>query len=345
MTDRPPAEVPPAAAAMQIATGYFAARALHVAVSLGIPDRLAAGPQSAAALAAATGAQADMLFRLLRGLAACGVLEHLGEDRFGLTPIGDALRADAPDSARAGVLMFHHPTFWRSWEALEETVRTGRPGFEQVFGRPFFEHMAATPDAAALYDGGMTGLSAPIVRAVVAAYDFTPFSTIVDIAGGHGSLLAAILEAAPAARGVLKDLPHVAAVAEGRLAARGLGARARVEGGSMFEGVPAGGDCYLMKWILHDWDDAACTRVLGHIAGAMAPGGRFLAVDRVLPARMTASAANRTAAMADLIMMIHLSGRERTEAEFRTLLAGAGLSLARIIPTASPLSIIEAVRA
>jgi hypothetical protein len=186
-------------------------------------------------------------------------------------------------------------------------------------------------------------LSKLILPAIVTAGDFARFKVIVDVAGGHGSLLAAILEAAPAARGVLADLPHVTGVARRTFAERGLGARAEVVTGSMFDAVPAGGDCYLFKWILHDWDDAACAAILKNVRAAIAPHGRLLVVDRVLPERAAASAALRTAMMADLLMLVHLTGRERTEREFRALLEAGGFRLERVVPTGTLLSVVEAV--
>jgi hypothetical protein len=341
---RPPEpELPPSAQLMQLATGYFAARAIHAAATLGLADLLDDGPRDAGDLARATGTHAPTLYRLLRALAAAGVLEHTADDRFALTPVGATLRARAPDSTRPGVMMFHHPMFWRSWEELLYSVRTGRPALDQVFGKPVFEYLATTPDAAAAYDGGMTGLNGAILPAIVKAGDFARFRVIVDVAGGHGSMLAAILEAAPAARGVLVDLPHVTAVARRTFAERGLAARAEVVTGSMFESVPAGGDAYVLKWILHDWDDAACATILKNVRAAIAPHGRLLIVDRVLPERAGASAATRTAMMADLLMLVHLTGRERTEREFRALLEGEGFRLERVVPTGAQPAIVEAV--
>jgi hypothetical protein len=346
MTDprRPPEpELPPSAQLMQLATGYFTARAVYAAAALGIADLLDGQARGADDLARATGTHGPTLYRLLRALAAAGVLEHTGDDRFALTAIGATLRAQAPDSARPGVMMFHHPMFYRSWEELLYSVRTGRPALDQVFGKPVFEYLAAAPDAAAAYDGGMTGLSKTIIPALVKAGDFTRFGVIVDVAGGHGSLLAAILDATPGARGVLVDLPHVTEVARRTFADRGLGGRAEVVTGSMFEAVPAGGDAYLFKWILHDWDDAACVAILRNVRAAIPPQGRLLIVDRVLPERAEASAAMRTAMMADLLMLVHLTGRERTEREFRALLDASGFRLERVVPTGTQLSVVEAV--
>jgi predicted O-methyltransferase YrrM len=238
--------------------------------------------------------------------------------------------------------MFHHPMFWRSWEELLYSVRTGRPALDRVFGKPVFEYLAATPDAAAAYDGGMTGLNRAIIPAIVAAGEFTRFNVIVDVAGGHGSLLAAILAAAPRACGILVDLAHVTDVARANLAGRGLAERAEVVTGSMFESVPTGGDAYVLKWILHDWDDAACVAILENIRAAIAPGGRLLVVERVLPERAAASPAMRSAMMADLLMLVHLTGRERTEREFRALLETSGFRLDRVVPTGTQLAIIEA---
>ena len=345
MTDsRRPAEpdLPPPAQLMQLATGYFTARAVYVAAMLGIADLLDGRGRDAGDLARETGTHAPTLYRLLRALAAAGVLEHTAEDRFALTAVGATLRARAPDSTRPGVLMFHHPMFWRSWEELAYSVRTGRPALDQVFGKPVFEYLAATPDAATAYDGGMTGLNKAIIPAIVNACDFARFDVIVDVAGGHGSLLAAILEAAPRARGVLVDLPHVAEVARKNFAERGLGERAEAVTGSIFESVPAGGDAYILKWIVHDWDDASCVAILRNVRAAIRPEGRLLIVERVLPERAEASLPMRAAMMADLLMLIHLTGRERTEREFRALLEASGFRLERVVPTGTQLSVIEA---
>ncbi len=341
---RPPAapDPPPPAQLSQLATGYFTARAIYVAATLGIADLLDGGAHDADGLARATGTHAPTLYRLLRALAAAGVLEHTADDRFALPAVGATLRTRAPDSTRPGVLMLHHPMFWRSWEELLYSVRTGRPALDRVFGKPVFEYLATTPDAAAAYDGGMTGLNKAIIPAIVTAGDFARFGSIVDVAGGHGSLLAAILEAAPRARGVLVDLAHVTGAARKTFAERGLAERTEVVTGSMFESVPAGGEAYVLKWILHDWDDAACAVILKNVRAAIGPEGRLLIVDRVLPERAEASLAMRTAMMADLLMLVHLTGRERTAHEFRALLAAGGFGLERVVPTGTQLSVIEA---
>jgi len=341
---RRPAEPdpPPPAQLLQLATGYFTARAVYVAAVLGIADLLDGRVRDAADLARETGTHAPTLYRLLRALAAAGVLEHTDDDRFALTPVGATLRARAPDSTRPGVLMFHHPMFWRSWEELLYSVRTGRPALDEVFGKPVFEYLATTPDAAAAYDGGMTGLNKAIIPAIVRAGDFARFGSVVDVAGGHGSLLAAILEAAPRARGILVDLAHVTEVAQRNFAERGLAERAEVVTGNMFESVPAGGDAYVLKWILHDWDDAACVAILKNVRAAIGPEGRLLIVDRVLPERAEASLAMRTVMMADLLMLIHLTGRERTEREFRALLEASDFRLVQVRPTGTQLAVIEA---
>lgn len=337
------ADPPPGVQMMQLATGHFVARTVYLCAELGLADRLAGGPRDAASLAGETGAEARALYRLLRALAATGVVVHQEDDRFALTALGATLREDAPGSVRAGVLMFHQPMFWRSWEALGYSVATGKPALDHIFGAPVFEYLAAHPDAARYYDGGMTGLNTALLPALVGAYDFTPFTRIVDVAGGHGSLLAAVLERAPHAEGIVLDLPHVAAVARQTFAQRDLGARAHAVDGSMFEAVPAGADAYLLKWILHDWDDAASIAILGRIRAAAPDHARLLVFERVLPERTAASPAMRAMMMADLTMMIHLTGHERTEREFAALLEAAGWSVTRVVPTACPLSIVEAV--
>jgi hypothetical protein len=338
----PAPALPPGAQVMQLATGHFAARAVFVCAELGLADHLIGGPLDAAALAARTGADPRALYRLLRALAAAGVFEHQADDRFALNALGETLRADKPGSVRDGVRMFHQPMFWRSWEALGHSVATGEPALDHLFGAPVFEYLAANPDAARHYDGGMTALNAGLLPAIVSAWDWTPYRRIVDVAGGQGSLLAAVLERAPHAEGLLLDLPHVAPKARETFAQRTLGTRAQALTGSMFDSVPGGADAYLLKWILHDWDDTACTALLGRIREAAPDHARLLVMERVLPARATATPAVRTMMMADLLMMIHLPGRERTEDEFRALLHGAGWRLARVVPTGCPLSIVVA---
>lgn len=336
---------PPAARLMNIATSYWDARAVHVATELGLSDYLAHGPLSAEELAVKAGVNALSLYRMLRGLAAIGVYEHTAEDKFALTPMSDVLRRDAPNSVRDGVLLFGHEMFWRSWGDLRGGVESGEVPFQRIFGQPFFDWLTATPAAAQTFDGGMTALSRPILATLLESYDFSTARKIIDIGGGHGSLLSAILQRYPAASGVVFDLPHVAAEATKQFAAAGLHARAQAVGGSMFESAPKGGDLYVMKWIMHDWDDESCVSILRHCRAAMQPSGKILIIDRVLPERVTESPQMRNVIMADLLMMIHLTGRERTERQFRGLFAQAGVQLARVIPTQSAVSLVEVVAA
>lgn len=325
---------------MDLAAGCFAARAVHVAAELGIADLLGDGPRAADALARETRTHAPSLYRLLRALASVGVLEHQADDLFALTELGATLVSNAPGSTRAGVLLFG--MWWGTWEQLAHSVRTGEPAATRVFGQPVFEHLAMNGALSATFHEGMSGLNASLLPAIVEAYEFAQHHVIVDVAGGHGTLLATVLEAAPASTGVLFDLPEVLEVAQAALYQRGLEARVRCIAGDMMESVPSGADAYLLKWILHDWDDEVCATILANVRAAMQPGSRLLIVDRVLPERADADAATARMMMTDLRMLAALGGRERTATQLRDLLEAAGLRTEEIIATGTPCSVIVA---
>jgi O-methyltransferase domain/Dimerisation domain len=241
----------PAAALARLAGGFRAARAVQVAARLGLADGLRDGPRHPADLAAATGTHPDALGRLMRALAGLGVLASDALGRYRLTPMGELLRGDAPGSLRDFVARFGEPEYWRAWGALDHSIATGRPAFDAVFGARLFDHLARNPEAAARFHAGMGGGSARAAAAVVAALgDLGGVDTVVDVGGGHGALLAAVLRANPEARGVLFELPQVAEAGRAALAAAGLAGRSRVETGDFFEAVPAGGDLYLLQRIV-----------------------------------------------------------------------------------------------
>ena len=329
---------------MRLATGYQASQALHVAASLGLADLLAGAPRSSDELAAATNTHAPSLRRLLRALAAFGVFREEEDGCFALAPPGECLRADLPGSARPLVLMWGHEDFRRTWDALEHCVRTGETAAKHLFGSDdAFARYAADPGLGAAFNAGMTVMSAATADAVVAAYDFSGARLVVDVGGGHGRLIAAVLSANPSLRGVLFDLPSVVRGATGLLAQARVADRCRVLGGDMFAAVPEGGDLYLLKSVIHDWDDGRALAVLANCRRAMqAPGSRLLLVERLLPERMEPTPAARSHALGDLNMLVRTGGLERTEGEFRKLLDEAGLRLVRVLPTSSHLSLIEA---
>jgi len=329
---------------MRLATGYQASRALHLAASLGLADLLAGAPRSGDDLAAATNPHAPSLRRLLRALAAFGVFREEEDGCFALAPPGECLRDGAPGSVRPLVPMWGHEDFRRTWDDLEHCARTGETAVEHLFGHgDTFARYAADPALGAVSNAGMTAMSAMAAEAVVAAYDFAGFGTIVDVGGGQGRLLAGILRATPGARGVLLDLPSVVEGAPRLLAGAGLGGRCAVVGGDVFAAVPEGGDLYLLKSVVHDWNDERCVAVHGNCRRAMGDRpARVLLVERVFPERMEPSPVAQSHALGDLNMLVRAGGRERSEGEFGGLLEAAGLRLLRVIPTTTPASLVEA---
>ena len=332
----------PALLIREIALGMRASRALEVVARLGIADCLGDGPRSSAELAAATSADAQSLRRVMRAMVAGGIFAEPEPDRFALNPAGKLLRSDTPLSMRAGALFLAGDLRWQLWSDLLTTVRTGQPAPERIFGHDIFTQMAKDPGQSALSSAAMAEFSASMSAAVVAAYDFSRFRCLVDVGGGTGRLLGDILSAHPSLSGILLDLPHVVAAAPAMLQASGIADRCRIEAGSFFDGVPPGGEAYLLKQVLHDWNDQRATAILSRCHDVLAADGVLLILERVMPERAEAGKAVE-AHLLDLEMLVATPyGRERTEAEFRAILAAARLVLTRVIPTASPLSVIEA---
>jgi hypothetical protein len=330
---------------LELATGYQVSQALGVAARLGVADRLGAGPRSAEELARDTGAHAPSLLRLLRLLAAFAVVEEPEPGLFGLTPLGACLRADAPNSVRDTVIGTTSETFLSTFGDLLHCVRTGESGMAHLYQAPDpFTYYREHPEVEATLHAFFAAQGRLIAHGVVAAYDFSACKLIVDVAGGLGQLLSTVLLAYPAARGLLYDLPSVVARAEPALAAAGLADRCEARAGDMFAEVPSGGDLYLIARVLHDWDDAQVATILANFARALAPDATLLIVDYVLPDRIVPSAINQRATRGDLIMLVRTGGRERTEAEQRALIEGAGFALERIVPTATGHSILQCRR-
>lgn len=295
------------------------ARAVYVVARLGIPDRIAAGADTTAVLARELRVEQVPLGRLLRALGGFGLLSGDDETGYALTDTGALLRDGVPGSLRGLAVLYGDDHFTRSWDELEEVLRTGRSGVDLAFGGSVFDYLEARPDTARVYDAGMAAVAGAL-RMLPEAYDLSTASTVVDVAGGTGALLGAVLHANPRARGVLVDLPHVAETAAERLAAAGLAERCTVVGGDIFDRLPDGGDVYLLSRILHDWDDGGCRKLLANCRAAIRPGGTLLVVERLIR-----GGADRTVPLAfDLHMMVMTTGRERTEAEYRDLLTDAG---------------------
>lgn len=315
--------------------GYLSTQLLVIAAELGVADALADGPRSSADLARTLGAEPVALHRVLRGLAADGVLGEQPDGCFELTPTGRLLH-DGGDGSQRGAVLARGRLYYTAVGGLLDAVRSGGTAFERHHGTPFFEFLAARPDRAAAFQASMTDRSRHEAAVVVAAYDFAGIRRLVDVGGGRGVLLEAVLAATPGLTGVLFDRPEVAqtaAAADGRWT---------VAGGDFFEAVPAGGDAYLLSRVIHDWDDAAAVRILANCHRVVPRGGRLLLVEAVLPER---AADGPEATRMDLHMLTLVGGRERTEAEYRSLLSAAGFAVARVVPTASPtgIAVVEAV--
>ena len=317
--------------------GFRITQALYAATELGVADLLADGPRGADDLAAACGAHAPSLYRVLRLLASEGVFTETHDGRFALTPMAEVLRSDTPGSLRPMALFSGSEMTWRSWGSLVHAVRTGQPAFDHVHGSDLFEYFRHHPDEWAVFDQLMTTQTAPITRAVAAAYDFSPCKTIVDVGGGRGALALGLLEAYPHLRGVVFDQPAVAAAAKQVIEAAGLAGRCEAIGGDFFTSVPEGGDAYLAKYILHDWDDERCVAILRACRRAVSADGRLLVIELLVPPGEARSYAKSQ----DVNMLVSLTGRERTEAEYRSLFAAAGFTLARMIPAHGELHAIE----
>jgi hypothetical protein len=337
-----PQEMPPPFVLFRMITGFYVSRAIHVVAKLGIADLLADGARGHDDLAKATGSHAPSLNRVLRLLAGAGLFTEEADGRFALTPIGACLRSGVPGSMRAAALLFGGIT-QQAWGDLLYSVETGEPAFRRVFGMEPFAYMAEHPDEAANFDAAMADFTKHIARAVAAAYDFSSFRRIVDVGGGNGTLLAGILKANPTLSGVLFDLPEVAERASAPLRELGLADRCEIVGGDFFKAVPAGADAYLLKHVIHDWNDDRAGEILGSCRRAMGAAARLLIVEGVYPARIDQSDESRGAASNDVNMLVCTGGRQRSEAEFRTLYAAAGFRLTRIVPTQTPVKVIEGV--
>ena len=335
----------PAATLLHLMTGYRAMQALYVAARLGIADLLKDGARGSEELARATGADARALHRLLRALASLGVFGEDADGRFTPSELGALLRSDVPGSLRAAAIFFGDERNWHAWGKLERSVMSGEPVRGPRGTQVFLEESARDPEGAALFNAAMTSLTSAFDAAVTAAYDFSRLGTLVDVGGGQGALISSILAANPALRGILFDIPPVIESARGRIGEAGLAGRCELVAGDFFASVPAGGDAYVLKWVIHDWDDEHGVAILGSCRRAMARDGRLLLVERVVPERVDQSADTQGIVLGDLNMLLWTGGRERTAAEYRALLASGGFTLARIVPTATQFSIIEGARA
>jgi hypothetical protein len=331
-------QAPASVQLVQMATSHWVSHLVYVAAKLGLADHLANGPKTADQLAGPTNTHAASLYRFMRTLASLGIMTEDAEHRFALTPLGEALKTGAPGAARTSVLCFASDMWVRGFEQLEYSLQTGKSGLEKMLGMPVFNWLAKNPRDASMFSEMMVGIHGAEPAAVAAAYDFSALKTIVDVGGATGHLLTTILAANPNARGVLYDLPHVVRDAPALINARGLADRVTIASGSFFDSVPSGGDAYVLSHIIHDWSEEQCLTILGHCHRAMNPSSRLLIIEMVLPPGNTPHPGK----LLDMMMLVGPGGRERTEEEYAALLAKAGLRLTRVVPTASPVSVVEA---
>lgn len=333
---KPPAHV----GVMQLLTGPYIAGAVSCLAQMGIPDLVEAGPKSAKELASQIGADPEALHRLMRATASVGVLSEGPDGKFSETPMSAVLRSNGKPSLRALAMMGGREWHGRGWSRLEYCVRTGKQALEQIYGAPIFEYFKQHPDEAQIFNDAMTSISTGDSPAVVGAYSFEGIHSIVDVGGGHGLLLATILERNPQMKGTLYDAPHVIEGAKnGPL--KQVMERCTLTSGDMFSSVPAGADAYIMKHIIHDWPDELCIKILKGCRKGVNPGGKLLVVDDVIQPGNDFYAGK----FLDLQMLIFPGGKERTEKQFRDLFAAGGWKLIRVVPTVTPICIVEGIPA
>jgi DNA-binding transcriptional ArsR family regulator len=330
--------VPPPIAVLEKVLAAWTAQGIAVAAELKIADALADGPLTIDELADRVGANPDALGRLLRALIGEGIFTRRRDGRYALNAQASALRSDAPVSIAGMARWVGLPEHREHWSHLVDAIRTGEAVIPRLRGMPPFEYLAEHPDMAAIFNEAMTSISQSTIAPIVAAYDFTPYRTIVDVGGGHGRLLAAILAATPSARGILYDLSDVVEGAPEMLAKHGVATRVDIVAGSFFDSVPAGGDMYISKNVIHDWADAEAITILSNIRAAATPGTCLLLAELVLPQHNREFIGN----WIDMEMLLAQGARERTQSEYGELLKKSGYELTRVVQTAGPISLVEA---
>jgi hypothetical protein len=322
---------------LKIISGFWISRVVCVLAKLGIPDHLKTGPKAAEELASATDTHAPSLFRLLRALVSVGILAGDSENRFGLTPLSETLVTDAPGSLRWFAISELGQEHYPAWGNLMHSVKTGEIAFDDHYKKDVWAYFKDHPEDAAVFNNSMSGVTAAVNESLRSVYDFTKFKTVVDVGGGHGELITGILKANPNGKGILFDAPEVISGAREKLAAAQISDRCETIGGDFFKTVPAGGDAYIMKWIIHDWDDERATRILKNCRAQMGPDSRLILVDCVVPETNEPDFSK----FIDLNMLVMTGGKERTKKEFSQLLEASGFKLLQVIPTDQPPSLIE----
>lgn len=324
----------------QMIVGSWITQGIYVVAQLGIADLLKDSPKSYDELATKTGVNARSLYRLLRALASVGLFAEGGSGYFELTPLAEGLQSDHTDSLRGYAIKSGQTWEWLPWGNLFESVKTGKPMFKNIFGMERFDYLVNDPSAAKIYIQAISSFSDKQDTAIAAGYDFSSIHKLVEVAGGSGTLIASILKANLTMQGILFDLPHVVADAKPLIEGFGLQNRCQLVGGNFFESVPRGGDAYLLRYIIHDWDDERALIILKNCYQAMQPNSKLLLVEMIIPEGNEPFFGK----LLDLQMLLNYGGRERTEAEYQVLLKTAGFSLTKIYPVAPPVSVIEAIR-
>jgi O-methyltransferase domain/Dimerisation domain len=323
---------------LALINGFQVSQAISIITTLGIPDLLRGGSQDYSNLAEITRTHPRSLYRLLRALAAVGILNEDENGWFSLTPLGQPLRSDVASSQSAWACLLGRPMYHRAWSGLSDSIRTGEIAFDKVHGMSVWDFRAQHPEETAAFDSAMGAIASQIADAVLAAYDFARYRTMVDVGGGQGSFITKILKTHPTARGILFDQAHVVAHADSRLIDAGVADRCEVIDGDFFQSVPQDADAYILKWILHDWNDADAIAILKTCRRAIASSGKVIVVEYLIGDRNTGLEGK----LMDLNMMVITGGIERTREEYATIFEAAGFRLARVVPTRSPIAVIEA---
>jgi len=331
--------IPPHVQLIQMGVAIWQARAVYAAAELGIADLLAEGPRNVEEIARKTGTHLRSLCRLMRALASCGIVEEIRPGLFATTTLGAALRDSAPGAARATILTIAGSWQWKAWDQFLHALRTGQSGVRAAFGRDLFEFLADEPVHSGRFNDAMVGMHGAVASAVVAAYDFSRFQSIIDVGGGKGALLAGILKANPQMTGVLFDLPETEKHARDYIVEQGLGERCAFQVGDFFDRLPPGHDAYVLAHVLHDWGDDDAIAILRKCREALPAGGRLLIVEAVLPDGNTPHHGK----LMDLLMLTVTGGVERSQDEFDQILTKSGFTLARVYPTTTHQSLIEAL--
>ncbi len=328
-------EAPPAQMLAQMISGYWISQAIYVVAKFGIADQLKMKAQTADELAKKVSIHSDAVYRLLRALASVGIFKE-DDKKFSLTPLAELLCQDHPQSQKAFAIMLGG-AIYGAWGNLDYSVKTGQQSFANTFDQPLFEYLTKNPSEGKIFDEAMTGIHGGETQPMIEAYDFSQFQTVVDIGGGNGMTLIAVLKQYPHLQGILFDLPEVIKRAEAIVKTSGT-KQCTLTGGDFFKAVSSGGDAYILRHIIHDWPDDQAITILKNCRLAMKKGAKVLIVENVLPTD------NRPhfGKWLDLMMLV-IGGKERTEEQYRQLLEQAGLKINRVIPTSVEISIVEAV--